>query len=589
MSVSFLGSSSGLPVDSIIRQLVGIQQQPIAQLQQRVQRLQQNKNFYGIIKNQVTTLNNNLKKITAQSVLDTDLFQAKSVSSTKEDIITASATSAAAQQTFSVEVKKLASSTIAKSTQAIGQPASGNTTLASFPGNPFTTGNFTVFVNGNASQVAVDNTTDTLDSVLGKIKALSPDISTATVTPEGKLQIETTGQGKVTFGAAGDTSNFLVRSRLNTTTDDVSGKFVTPFPLSALNTNVNISTPAANLANPVSAGSTFKINGASFDTTGKTLDQLVDAINKSSTAAVTASFNSTDGTLSLTSKKTGAVAINLEDTAGNFLQSMGLVSNTNNSLASQKLGTNAEIVLNGATLYSTTNTVGSEVSGINGLTFNLKSATVGTTATVTVGQDSTALKTAVKDFIKSFNEVTQGIVEMTDAKTGSIGIDTRLSGFRNQLRQVTSGGVSGLTTYNSLGTVGISTGSAGASVSGKPPTALVFDEAKFDAALSADPNSLKTLLNGTNGIFTQLQKITTAALATGDVKTGNRGLFQSATDGTDAKVKTLNENIARMNDRLTAYEQSLRKQFQVSDSLISQYQQQSTSLAGILNNNNNNR
>jgi flagellar hook-associated protein 2 len=220
------------------------------------------------------------------------------------------------------------------------------------------------------------------------------------------------------------------------------------------------------------------------------------------------------------------------------------------------------------------------VSGLTGISLNLKKAQVGTTVSLEVGQDTEALTKAMEDFTKKFNEVNKYIKEITDSKTGALGINSGLTGLRQQLRNVVSSPVSGLSPYGSMGAVGISTGAAGAG-GGTAPVDLVFDQAKFLEALKANPNQVEQLFRGPSGIFTQLQTMVDGVLKVGTSTTGAQGLLQAQEQGLDARVKRLNDNITRAEERLVRREALLKSQFTVSEGLISQYQAQGQAISGL--------
>lgn len=581
MGISFGGISSGLPVNDIISQLLAIEAQPIQKLRERVTDLRTQDIVFNNIENKTKSLQASLKALTARSILDEDLFDAKKATSSNDEVLGVNATRTAAPQSLQVEVKSLATATRASSLAGVGQLASGTTALANIAGSAFTSGDFSVYVNGVAHTVTVDAETDTLDDVLGRITALSPAITGASMQPDGTLQVSTSGAGVVRFGSSKDSSNFLTRTRLSTATDS-NGVLSTTLPLSTINLEADVSTAAANFNTAVTAGSKFKLGTVEFDTTGKSLNTLIQEINATPEAGVTASFNLTNNTLSLVSRGSGAVAIAMEDTSGNFLQTMGLLGAGNNSLASQTLGTNAEVVVNNTTLFSTSNSLGEDVTGITGLTLDLKKSNPGSTLTVTVGQDSEKLSTAITDFVAKLNDVLNTIATDTNAETGRLGINSSLTGFRSQLRGTASSAVNGLTTYNSLALIGISTGAANTSAGGGTPATFQFDKAKFEEALKARPTEVKNLMVGTGGILTQMQNLVDNALSNGGDT--QKGLFAAADESFQARIRQLNESIDRANQRLSRREEILRRQFQASESLISQYQAQGTAVASLANN-----
>jgi flagellar capping protein FliD len=70
-------------------------------------------------------------------------------------------------------------------------------------------------------------------------------------------------------------------------------------------------------------------------------------------------------------------------------------------------------------------------------------------------------------------------------------------------------------------------------------------------------------------------------LKVGTSTTGAQGLLQAQEQGLDARVKRLNDNITRAEERLVRREALLKSQFTVSEGLISQYQAQGQAISGL--------
>ena len=577
MAISFGGLSSGLPVNDIISGLIDLERQPIRQLQTRVQEVNQEISIFNAIESEVTQLETSLERLTADSFLDTDLFNARNVSSSNEDIVTATAGEGATLQNLNVEVVSLATSTQAQSVNQLGAGPTETALLSSIPRTSFTTGDFTLYVDNQAHTISVNADTETLGDVFARIESIA-GVSDVSVDAEGRFSV--TATGNLTFGGNGDTSNFLATTRLDTSTQ-AGGVYTGSSVLSMVDLDQDVSSAAAGLSTAVTAGSTFRIGNATFDTTGKSLGQLINEINENTDADVTASYNSAEGTLQVTSNSTGAVGINFEDVSGNFLNAVGLVNGTD-SLSSQTLGTNAEVNINGSAYFSTSNTLDQTVTGFNELSINLQSATPGTTVELTVGRDTAQLTEALEGFISEFNDVINRIDEVTDSETGILGPDNRLRGFRNSIRSTVSGFVSGLNPgFGSLQSVGISTGAVGASSGGQAPTNLQLDSSALVEALQNNPTDLKELMVGNNGVLRNLLTQVSNAVDTGDGTNGSQGLFATQETSAQSQITRLNRSITSMEERLIRREESLRRQFQASENLISQFQAQGQALAGL--------
>lgn len=576
MAIQFGGLSSGLPVNDIIDAIINAEREPIRQLQARRQAFQVEKNEFSAIQGRTNTLQSAIKKITATSFLDENLFQAKTATSANDGIVTASATENASIQTYTIETEFLATSTKAASSAAIGQLPTTGTALNAIPTKTFTSGTFAVYADGVATEITVDADNDTLGDVLTAIQNIS-GVASASINAEGALEITADTGVALNFGSTGDTSNFLASTRLDT--PSAAGDVYTASGFLSLVDLESTDLTAAGLNTAVTAGSTFTIGEATFDTTGKSINTLIDEINATSAAGVFASFNRATNRMELTSKSTGAVAVKMEDTSGNFLSAMGLVNGAD-TLSSQTLGTNAKFTVNGTTYFSTSNTVDDTVSGLTGLTLELKQTNVGAPTTVTVGRNTEALNGALNDFVKAFNDVIAGVDQVTDAETGAVGPNSSLTGFRNSLRLQMLGTNDSLTTFQNLIQVGLSTGRAGTGT-GEASTTLEFDASALEEALATNSTEVEELFRGTNGIFASLQAIVDAALQTGDGSNTSAGLFQAQRDSADASIDRIDDQIIRREQRLERREQTLRRQFTASENLIAQFQAQGNALSGL--------
>jgi flagellar hook-associated protein 2 len=473
-------------------------------------------------------------------------------------------------------------------------------------------GNFTIYVNGVAKTIDLTGITDMqgLFSAINTNTGLSGSIDATT----GKTTFTYTPGTIVSFGSGSDTSNILAKLHLNTAIDNGSGTITASQGNSTLSLSESVSSAAAGFITPITAGSQFTINGVTFDTTGKSLNQIMTDINGNSAAKVSASFNPSTNSFELKSKTTGSALISMADTTGNFLQAMHLVNGTDTA-SSQTAGQNAQFKLNGAVMYSTSLTVDSTVTGLNGVTLNLKKAQVGTTVDITIKQDTDTLKTNVQDVITKYNTVVSLIDQQTSAgndttAAGTLAGDSRLRDLRNSLRSIFTAQVGALagTKYDSLPLIGISTGAVGTGTASKGSPQLQFDATKFDAAMAADPNAIRKLLIGQDlsgtlnntsnddnmqGILTQINHLisdktfTDGAGGYGALYSGtndsNKGLFASYQASAKKKIDALNESITRGQDRLDKKEQRLRQQYQAMDELVGQYNQQGSALSGLIN------
>jgi flagellar hook-associated protein 2 len=581
--ITFSGIGSGLDVETLVTKLIQADSIPLNKLNARKQKVSLQQTQLDNLVSRVNTLNTAVKRLTAPSVTTGDPFTAKTSTVANKEILSVTANGDAAPQSFTVEVQRLATATQANSLTGTGQVASGASLVSSVAQSRATSGNFSVYVNGVASTIAVDRA-DTLDTVLTRIQGIS-GVAGAAIDSSGKLSITATAGNTLQLGGNGDTSNFLDVTGLKTAT--LSGNTLTAsVGLNTLNPNADLTGSSSGLAaGAITADSQFVIGKATFTVTaGKTLNALVAEINNSTDAGVTASYNVATNKITLNSKTSGNSAITLQDlSGGNALQQLGLVTSGGNTTSSQTIGLTAQYKLNGGPVQeSSSNTVTDALTGLTGITLNLTQTNTGSTTQVTVNNNNQELKNALKDIVKELNTSLNFIQEQTNAQstTAQFKNDGTLLRFRADLRTQLSNPASGVTgPYTSLTSIGISTGPV-TGASGAVSNNYVLDETKLDAALASNPENIKQLLVGSSGIITQLASTLSGALnVTADASTN--GVFNKRKAANEEQIKSLNESVARAQARLDAKEKLYRTQFRQMDKLIAGYQSQSSSIANI--------
>jgi len=171
------------------------------------------------------------------------------------------------------------------------------------------------------------------------------------------------------------------------------------------------------LATAVTGTGSFKINGTEiqYDAASDSLATVLARINDS-TAGVTAVYETANDRVVLYNRATGNRGVALEDVQGNFLQATGLLDAAGGSLVA---GQDLQYQLNGgATRTSESNTISESSSGVPGL--SVTALTTGS-VTVTVSQDVEAIKTAISDFVDSYNKVQSVIGNYTASSTDADG------------------------------------------------------------------------------------------------------------------------------------------------------------------------
>lgn len=411
-------------------------------------------------------------------------------------------------------------------------------------------GTFTI----NGAQVAI-GANDTLQTVFNNIATATNNKVTATydAAADKITFVSADGFTPITLGAGGDTSNFLQAT--------------------GLAANSNSSVTSTSRIGGVHAQGALSINGVivNYNAGTDSVQNVLDRINNSS-AGVTASYDAQNDRFNLTNKNTGDTGIVLQDVTGNFLAATGL--------AGQALthGQNLTYTLNGGQpLVSQGNTITSESSSLAGLTVNALNTGK---FTVTVGSDTSAIKTAIQNFINDYNSVQSYIGTQTASSTDSTGnvtagilaADPDANGIINNLRSLSFAPVAGLTgAVNQLASLGIQT-------NGKDNTILLSDSSALDNALSGNLNQVQSLFTDpTNGLAVQLDKYLTNTIGDSGSITQHQANLVKQSASIDAQIATQEKIIASDTAQWT-------KAFQAMETAQAAITQQQTYLTQAVNN-----
>ncbi len=332
-------------------------------------------------------------------------------------------------------------------------------------------------------------------------------------------------------------------------------------------------TTAANLTDVV-AGSSVRITGSDgvahdVSTGGGTLKEVVAAINSSST----------DTGVKATAVKVGDNSYRLlvEATTTGAASAFTMTNGDGNTLlggAAVRTGTDAKISMGlGISATSSTNTFADLTPGVS-VTLG-SGATLGSTATVTVAQDSSSISSSVSALVTQLNTLLTNIDTQTAVKTstspaGVLVGDPSARSLRSALFETVFG-----QDNTSLATYGIQTDRYGK---------LVFDADKFQKAYAADPAGTAARFTTdstttdpaarTDGWAARVATVTKAATDT------YSGTLTSAINGHTTTVDRLTKSIADWDDRLELRRSALQTQYTALETALSNLQSQSSWLAG---------
>lgn len=614
--ITFSGVGSGLPVDEWIQQLYASEKaHTVDTLYTKKSTLSSTKTNLSSIESAFRSLKTAVQKFTDSSLASSfDIFASRTAVSSNTAVATVTADNNTPVQSVSLSVESLATSTKATSAYLSGSitgselftaVANKQGTLTSKHEDGTAYGKFSIYVNGSKKEISIEKT-DTLDNIAKKINDSfdlnsDGDYSDNNVTAsiaDGKFSINYNNAAvtNLTLGSSSDTTNFFNIMQLSTASavnnNNGTSSFTSLSNISKINLSGKIIGNEANLnvdeLDPITAG-TVKIGGAEFTVDeNTTLSSLMSKINSSTDAGVRAQIDTKTNKLVLISKTEGKTAVNLEDGTSNFLTKIGLITAGGDSIASQTLGTNARVYINGSTtaLEVNSNKLTGDVSGISGVTINLKKTTAVTgnnTTTdepinINVDQNSDQITGAVNDFISKYNTLVSDVNTKT-AKDQALHGEYTLVNIKNSLRTMTLNRVSGLSDYDNLAIIGISTGAVGKSASNTSNN-LQLDSKKLLDALQKNPAEVKALFvgdstTGVKGVFQKLEDKLESILDPVN------GYFESRSNSIDASIATNDKAITKGENRLAAYKTLITRQFSSMDSYINQMQQQSQSLSSI--------
>lgn len=572
-SLSLAGLASGFDWKTFVTNIIAADSAPITSLQQTEATNNNKLSAYTAFSTLMTSLQTSAKALT-----NSNLFSgttAKSTNSTSSWI--SSSGPSTPPGSYTIAVSQLATNTQLSGTSDIGAGIAAGTdvsgvTLGSMQtATAVTAGVFTV----NGAQVTVA-TTDSLADVFNKISTAtsgavggSYDPATDTI----KLAYTILPAAPIVLGAANDTSNFLSVAKLN---NNGTGTISSDSSLGNVNQTAVLASAGLRTAISGTDGSgngAFTINGVSisYNTGTDSVSSIVSKINGSS-AGVTASYDTNNDRLILTNKTTGNTGLTVSDTSGNLMAALGISGGTTT------YGNNAKYTVNnGPTLTSTTNTLSAASSGISGLSVTVNSQT---SETINVANDTTSMTSAINDFISKYNQVIGYIdsnTKVTSANgkvtTSLLSDDREFQSWGSSLRTKVFSAVNSSGSIDQLDDLGIGFSAGSDQLS-------VLDTTKLQAALQSNPAGVSSFFgNATTGFASQITKYADTVLGTGS---GGSGLLKAQQTMLTNTNKSIDLQIARLQQQINAEQARLTSSFQAMESAESTIQSQSAALTKAL-------
>ena len=581
------GLASGMDWSTVVQELANAERAPETQWQSEQTTINNQSSAFNTIQGDLTTLQTDVQTLQSASIYTSRTAQSSDSSAT------VSAADGTNIGTYSFNISQLATAAQINGASGINAPLSAdgdlnNVTIgtAGFS-TAVTAGTFTI----NGKQITVA-TTDTLQDVFNAISnATNGEVtasydSTASDPNFDKITLTDNQGNNIVLGSASDTSNFLQVARLynaNTAATSVTSsaalgsvQLTAAMQDSDLKTAIHGDTSSQGNADQGS----FTINGVTinYDTSSDSIQNVLDRIN-SSGAGVTATFDSQNDRFVLTNNTTGNVGISMQDVTGNFLAATGL------SAGQLISGKNLLYTLNGGTqqLTSLSNTIGSDSSGITGLSVT---ATQPTSFTVTVASDTSKISSAIQQFITDYNSVQSYITSQMAVTNNSDGTvtpglltgDMTANDIASSLRSASFAGIQTSGSANiisSLADLGVTT-------NGQNNTATV-DTDTLNSMLTSNLNAVQSFFtDSTSGLATQLSNYLNDTIGGSNTTTPGT-LTQHLTD-LSTQSSEITTQINNLETKITSDTQFWNSEFEAMEQAESQTNQELTYLSQQVSN-----
>ncbi|QGY31751.1 flagellar filament capping protein FliD [Pantoea cypripedii] len=299
------------------------------------------------------------------------------------------------------------------------------------------------------------------------------------------------------------------------------------------------------------------------------LSALRDTINKSNVGISASLIRVSDKEyrLSLTSTETGighavkSLAVTGDDTLQSFIGYD--VAANNNGMTQNVAAKNALLSINNVSIENSSNVI---TDAVEGVTLKLNDVTTGNQV-LTVSSDSAKAKSAISDWVTSYNSLQDTIGNLTkytpvdsgqdqDSKNGALLGDGTLRIIQTQLKSILANS-SGSLTFKTMTQAGITSDP----VSGK----LKLDEDKLSSALSTTPEAIRDIFAGdgkNTGIATVMASSMTSILS-------SKGALQGATDSISKKLNALTDQYNKASQKIDNTIARYKTQFTHLDTMLS--------------------
>ncbi|WP_167849038.1 flagellar filament capping protein FliD [Geotoga petraea] len=595
-----LGISSGMDTGAMIDALMKAERMPLNRAEEKYNNLALQQKTWMEIDDKLEELWTSTSKLRLQSSITP-----KTVKSSNESILTASATADAIDNSFYVKVNEKASSTNLSFDNSISfdyTKISQNTKFVDLDHNitpEIGSYSFNYTDSGVDKSFSIDiNSNTTLSSIITKINTESGNDLKAELI-DGKFTIsDNTGNvTNISLGKTTDTSNFAEVFDMAFSTYDGT-------KIQSSSDIIDYSSMKLSNLIDISAESTINMNGTDITVnTDTTLSNFIAQVNNSD-AEVFMSFDNNSKKLSVRNSETGPIGLNItDDTTTNLLNKLGMSgSETINQ------GQKAEIEIYGSASDSTPITT--LTSWDNNFDYNSTSINIFDVSTdkvaVDVTQDTEKAVENIKEFVEKYNETMEFLYEklhenkvtgksledMTEEEKmqGMLKGDRNLETLFFKMRSTAYKTISWDTDntsdempeYSSLQKIGITSGDTGSNYDNTIKGLLNVNESELTEALENNPEDVyKLFANNTSyeiGNNTKYNFGIVSEMKDYLWQTTKFGGFIDNVSGTSGtlgrQMRDLSKRMVNMMDQLQRKELMYYRKFSAMEQSISRMQAQ---------------
>ena len=560
MGVTIAGTFSGLDVSSIISTLIQADSIPITNLQTQDTTLTTQSTALGKLGTSLGNLS-----VALQALAAPGLFDSQTATLSNSTVGTATVGTGATAGTTDVNITQLATATVLRggnSSSSYGDtkltaPPSADTPIGTVLDESDVAGQtFTI----NGAQITLAST-DTLNDVINNINSSSAGVTASYDATTGDMSLTSNSSAPIILGSAADTSDFLQQAGLY---NNSSTSVTSTVGLGRIDLNTDLG--SAGLRTALTPG-TFTINGVSINySSGESLNSLIGDIN-SSAAGVTASYDSYDDQMVLSSNTRGPQTITVADGTGNIATALRLTtSDSELSVGKPTLFS----VNGGASRQSDTNILTSSALGIPGVNFT---ATATGDTQVTVAPDVTTIGNAINAFVTAYNSTQTLIAQDTyvdpsdSTQDGVLASDSNLTFLTPQLRQMTDQAINSTSTIRMLSDLGVASNA-------NDNTLTDVNTTDLQDALTNHLSDVESLFNDpTSGLTATVQTVLD------EYNDSLNGVIVNEQNNISTQISYNKQQISTMQEVLNAEQTTLENEFAQLDTAEASAQ----SLSGIIN------